>query len=299
MSEGGYNVRVKETPQHREIWLYGKTHVPDATPKVRRPARKLSELDPGERFERELRRRKYYTDRRQVIRRLVDTNYVHEVSKFVTLTYELAPDWGRKFKDLAEAYRWIEGEWDWDAGGWVGGHLEEFQAYVDRCTADFKDFMARLRYTKDEPVEYLAVWEIQEERLEEYGDLVLHWHFIGFNLPYTSKRWLQKVWGLGIADIRLIKDARAAGHYVSKYFGKGFVEGGRFGRRAYRRSRRVRNPVEWVDELDADQVECVVDGLGETLYDYEYQTPMGETIRYLSVPLRGSDPVKESERPAG
>lgn len=299
MSEEGYNVRVVQTPRHREIWLYGKKHVPDTTPKVRLPARKPSELDAGERFERELRRRKYYVDRRQVIRRLVDSNYVHGVSKFVTLTYADPPDFGRKFHDLAEAYRWIEGEWDWEAGAFVGGHLEEFQAYLDRCTADFKDFMARLRYDKDEPVEYLAVWEIQGERLEEYGDLVLHWHFIGFNLPYVSKRWLQQIWGHGIADIRLIKNAARAGTYVSKYFGKALVENGRFGRRAYRRSRGVRNPDGWLDLLDAEQVECVVDGLGETLYDYEYSTPMGESIRYVSIPLDGLDAVKEPVRPSG
>lgn len=298
MPEGAYNVRVVETRRSREIWMYGKRHVPDTTPKVRRPSRPLDELEPHELLEREIRRRKYYKDRQHIIRRLVDRNYVDGLSKFVTLTYAEAPDWGRKFRSLPEAYRWIQGEWDLDTGRFVGGHLAEFQAYLDRCTADFEDFIAVLRELKGEPIQYLCVWEIQAERLEKHGDLVLHWHFMGFNMPYVAKDVLRRLcWkDRGFVDIQLIQDKTAAGRYVAKYFGKGFVEGGRFGRRAYRRSRGVCNPDEWVDDLDAEQVQCAIESLGEC-YGNEYQTPMGEAIRYFSVPLDdGLDSGKERLR---
>jgi hypothetical protein len=264
-----YNVRAVVTPRHKEIWVYGKPHSKSGSLRLRKKPRKFEDLDEFEQLESRIRRERYYKDRLQVIRRLIDCNYVHGKSKFCTFTYR-DPE---KTDPVA-------------------------------CGEDWEDFIARLRYHMEtkhglvEDIEYFKVWEIQKKRGRVHGDWVVHWHAVLFNMPFLKKKVLQDLWGLGIVDIRAIEDANAAGDYVSKYVGKAMAENSRSKRKSYTVSRGLKRPVEWTASLDAEELACVVDGLGpEPLYDYTYGTPLGESIRYLSVSNSFEEPRKRKSRP--
>jgi hypothetical protein len=258
-----YNVRVVDTPRHKEVWMYSKTHVKSETQRLRKPVRKFEDLDEFEQLRSRVRREKYYKDRLQKLRRLIDCNYttgenvagVKVMSKFLTLTY-----------------------------------ADGSKTDASECWSDFRDFIARLRYHLEtkrgypEEIQYLAVWEIQKKRGVKHGDFAVHWHVLLFNTPYLDQYRLQKVWGLGIVDIRAIKNPKAAGDYVSKYVGKAMAENSRAKQKAYRCSKGLKRPGEFVAELTAEELACVVDGAGDFLHDYEYGTPLGETVRYLSMP---------------
>jgi len=281
-----YNGRVVETPRHVELWLYGKRHYHDDTPKASKPRRKFEDMDDFEQMRALIRREKYYKDRLHVIRRLVDCNYVPGRSKFLTLTY-----------------------------------ADGSKTDPDECWTDFRDFIARLRYWlrekrgHDDEVPYLAVWEVQKERGATYGDFTVHWHVLLFDMGYLDQARIQDIWGLGIVDIRAIRKAKAAGDYVSKYISKAMAENSRRKRKAYYVSRGLKRPGENVFHLSGETVdERVRQALaevasekgydvatgegwaGDVLFENSYETPMGETVRYLSLPKYRPEPKEEPKR---
>jgi len=264
-----YNVRVVETPVRRELWVYGKVHSSGGT-KARRPKRRPPELE-GEELVRwqelrwlraRFRREKYYKDRVQRLRRLVECNYRPRGedcpgSKFVLLTY---------------------------------GDEGALKPVPAACWPDVRDFLARLREYLEardgacEPLRWLAVPEIQEQRARKYGERVVHWHLIVFGLPYVAKEPdLRSLWGHGIVGIEEIESTAGACRYLVKYLGKSFGLDSPSKQKAYHSSRGLVRPGEWVDRVAPEDLECLAEGVGETVYDYRYGTPTGESIRYLAV----------------
>lgn len=75
---------------------------------------------------------------------------------------------------------------------------------------------------------YACVKEIQMERLEKYGDRVIHYHILCiYSIPYVfpALREIQRSWGLGICRLSAPKIRMRVGKiagYLGKYIGKGF-----------------------------------------------------------------------------
>lgn len=274
-----HNVKVVETPKHTEFWFYGKMHSKSETLKVSKPRRRFEDMDDFDQLVSMIRKKKSISRRLQDLRRLVECNYVRGKSKFLTLTY-------------GDASR----------------------TDPDECKSDLKDFIARLRYRlevregKGERVQYIAVTEIQNKRGRKYGDYVVHWHVLLFNMDFLKKKEFQAIWGRGNVWIEAIDDAGAAADYVTKYVGKELEQNSRRYKRAWLASRGLERPAEGTWELEGSSDEQLARFLadareregwdGEMVYDYEYSTPLGESIRYVSIP-RGPSvrPARRKRRP--
>lgn len=251
-----FRVKFIETPYAMEAWDYGTGErggvVVGWSPAggtSRDARRSYDELDDMERHDSDVRRRKYYADRKHFIRRVVECNYVPGKTKFVTLTYADA-----RFSD------------------------------TDACGSSFRYFVKKLRKRMGRQVKYIAVPEVQEKRRATYGDVVVHWHLIVFNMGYLPWRELMAMWGHGRVDIRDLSEVGQIGRYVSKYVGKALAENGQRHSKAYWCSQGLIRPKEtylqFSGEIDFE------DWLGRTGLDRPdwqsgYNTPYGESVVYL------------------
>jgi len=70
---------------------------------------------------------------------------------------------------------------------------------------------------------YIWTVELQEERLEKYGEAVLHWHFVigfdwGINFGRDDVLRMQRYWKYGFCDVRPIHNLNLS--YLLKYITK-------------------------------------------------------------------------------
>lgn len=251
-----FQVKVIETPYAVEAWDYGvgeRGGVMVGWSPLRRAShggrRSYEELDDIERHDSDVRRKKYYEDRKHFIRRLVECNYVPRKTKFMTLTYADA-----RFSD------------------------------TDACGPSLKYFMKKLRDRMGKQVKYIAVPEVQEGRRERYGDVVVHWHLIVFNMGYLPWRELMELWGHGRVDIRDLTDVRQVGRYVAKYVGKALAENGQRHKKAYWCSKGLSRPAEsYLRFRDYDDFQSWLEASGLDRPDWGggYRTVYGEPVVYL------------------
>lgn len=250
-----FRVKYVETPYGVEAWDYGAGErggvIVGWSPggSITRDARRCyDELDEMERHDSDVRRRKYYTDRRHFIRRLVECNYVSGKTKFMTLTYADAA-----FSD------------------------------TDACGPSFRYFVKKLRKRMGRQVKYVAVPEVQEKRRATYGDVVVHWHLIVFNMGYLPWRELMTMWGHGRVDIRELSGVTQVGRYVAKYVGKALAENGQRHKKAYWCSKGLVRPQEgylrFEDDTGFEEWLHSV-GLDRPDWSSSYATPEGETVVY-------------------
>ena len=211
-----FRVKCIETPYALEAWDYGDGErggvVVGWSPPGRssRDARRsFHELDEMEQHDSNVRRRNYYEDRKHFIRRVVECNFIPRKTKFMTLTYASA-----RFSD------------------------------TDACGPSFRYFVKKLRTRMGSQVKYIAVPEVQEKRREAFGETVIHWHLIVFNMGYLPWRELVELWGHGRVDIRDLTGVSQVGRYVAKYMGKALAENGRRHKKAYWCSKDLSRPRE-------------------------------------------------------
>ena len=202
-----YNTKIICTNSHIEIWKYDRPI---------RVGRQKRQADPDKKREKRgyervndiVRRRKYYKNRREEIRRIVDLNF-DERTSFLTLTQ--APE--------------VESRMDIKVSNYC-----------------FDKFIRRLKYYLGKkfpgtPLKYLATWERTESG-------VIHYHVILFSFPFIPAKTLEEIWGLGFIKVNKIKgiEAKRRGSYISKYFTKD-IDQREYKTKAYFRSRNLKVPV--------------------------------------------------------
>lgn len=155
------------------------------------------------------RRQKYYKNKAEELRRLVDVNFDNQTC-FLTLTQN---------KDSI------------------------IRDDVDCGNNEFKKFIKRLKYYlykyySKSLLKYLATWERTKKG-------ILHYHIILFSFPYIQSKTIEKIWGHGFIKINLVdhvqKDKKAA--YIAKYFSKD-LELRDAQKRAYFSSKNLKKPYE-------------------------------------------------------
>ncbi|MFJ7484623.1 hypothetical protein ACIQX5_30165 [Bacillus thuringiensis] len=116
----------------------------------------------------------------------------------------------------------------------------------------FKNFLRRCRKAGLD-FKYVATVEVQEKRLEQYGEKVFHFHIatdkaIPVNkenaMKFRSKVWLTQFWTHGFVKVTKQKSARKfANAYLSKYIAK-LVEEVPQANQRYRVANNMEIPVE-------------------------------------------------------
>lgn len=159
--------------------------------------------------------------RREVLRRLICTNFNRKNSKFLTLTFK------DEIRDVKAANK------------------------------EFKKFVQRINYfvkKKDEnfKLEYVAVVEFQD--LNRGG--VVHYHII-CNLPYIPKKYIADTWGNGFIKINRIDHVDNLGAYVTKYMNKDIDDTRLMGLKAYNCSKELKRPIEFTNWKDNNTLEKI------------------------------------------
>lgn len=124
-------------------------------------------------------RKKVINRARNKLIELINTNELYWIDhkkkiypKFLTLTFE------ENIEDVKEANK-------------------EFKNYIDKLNQYIRnnlidDYLG---------VQYIAIPEIQEKRMEKYGNAVWHYHVLLFNMPYIDWKTLVSLWSRGGAYI--------------------------------------------------------------------------------------------------
>jgi len=93
---------------------------------------------------------------------------------------------------------------------------------IDTANYEFKKFHQRMSYHIGEPLNYIAVPEIQEKRRDVYGKAVWHFHMLTFNQPFLTKTTLHKLWGNGWTDPKRVNRVDGTAKYLTKYLLKAY-----------------------------------------------------------------------------
>jgi hypothetical protein len=109
---------------------------------------------------------------------------------------------------------------------------------------DVHKFIKRLEYRLKLKAHYVAVPEIQQERLKKYGVKVWHMHVYFFGLPYIPNTDLRKIWKRGFVRINAIDSDSNVGSYVSKYMREDFEAFQEKGMKRFYCSSGLLNPEE-------------------------------------------------------
>ncbi|OEH81135.1 hypothetical protein BCR26_17560 [Enterococcus rivorum] len=178
---------------------------------------KENKVDEKERIDRKA---KYYKNKAQHIRRLVNMNFDSQ-TKFLTLTFS---------DDLEE---------------------------LEKANYLFNKFIKRLNYRLTKKMnlprtQYIATWEVQAKRRIKTGKAVIHYHVVLFNFPFILADELQAIWKHGFIRINQIPNdvAKAKyGSYVSKYFTKDLAEKSEH-KKAFFTSQNLKKPSEKVMSIE-------------------------------------------------
>lgn len=180
-----YNTKIVQTKSHVEIWHYN-TPIRVGRKRDLSGSGKAREKRGYEKVNAIVRRRNYYKNKREEVRRIVDLNFDGQTS-FLTLTQDPKEPSCRDVK--------------------LSNH-------------NFDKFVRRLKYYlkkshPEKPLKYLATWERTKAG-------VVHYHVILFSFPFVPAKKLEEIWGHGFVKVNKIRgiDAKKRGAYVSKYFTK-------------------------------------------------------------------------------
>jgi len=111
---------------------------------------------------------------------------------------------------------------------------------------------------------YIAVKEIQQERLEKYGEKAVHYHILCvYSKPYVfpSAEEIGKSWGLGSVKITAPKIRMKVWkivNYIGKYIGKGYE----YEALDYRKSFTA-SQIKQIYKLSAERLKSVFERLGK------------------------------------
>lgn len=140
---------------------------------------------------------------------------------------------------------------------------------------EFKKFRQRLEDYCDKDILYVAVPEIQKERLENYGVAVWHYHVVFFNLPFIRADKLSDIWKNGFIKVNRIDKVDNVGAYVCKYMTKDNKE--MKGEKCYFSSRKLYKPIQIKEK---ERVENLVGALPLSALTYEdtYENEHNKTL---------------------
>lgn len=127
----------------------------------------------------------------------------------------------------------------------VSGHdLFITLTYKDNMTdikqgkLDFKNFIKRWNYRREEKLKYVYVVEFQKRG-------AVHFHCIFFNVGFISNKELSDLWGKGFVKVNNIDNCDNVGSYVVKYMQKDLVDDRLKNSDLYGRSKgNLKNPIE-------------------------------------------------------
>lgn len=235
-----YNTKVLETPNKIEVWNYKEPIYQNPFPKEdeeTRKRRRYEELNRKEKAKALKRRQKYYENKKNEIRRLIECNY-DENTKFLTLTQD--PKLPYYFSDNID-----------QANHYFTNFIKRLKYYINKnCSKKFHDF------------KYIATREYQKN-----GNI--HYHLVLFNFPYIDADKMAKLWKCGFIKINQIPESVEAyniGVYISKYFSKDF-DLKALNKKAFFTSRNLKRPDEYKLFIDDFSEEL----FGEPTYKKTYQ----------------------------
>ncbi|MEQ9763577.1 rolling circle replication-associated protein [Streptococcus jiangjianxini] len=234
-----YNKRIVETSSYIEVWSYEKPIAYGFEKKKR--AYKNNGSDDVTKYKRLLKSR--YSAKHELMR-LIDTNFIDNTTKFLTITT----------KDNIQ-------------------DRSQFNSMFDK-------FMKRLNYyvfkTKQKKLKYVAVIEKQKR-----GSL--HAHILLFNLPYIPHEILLKTWGNGSVWINkvAVDSKENRGRYITKYMEKGLGQEllENKGKKSYYSSKNLVRPKE-LRIFDKENIEDLVDDK-LIVYQNEYISKVKEDGKWV------------------
>lgn len=218
MSE--YNLKIISTPYSSEIYFYPTPVLYGFTGKKRSDSNFSSKVSNISEKEKTDKRKNYYKNKTQYIRRLINMNFDNQ-TKFLTLTFS------DNLEDLTDTNYLLN------------------------------KFIKRLNYRltkkmKLSRVKYIATWEVQEKRKLKTGKAVIHYHLVLFDFPFIPADELQSIWNHGFIKINQIPSGVSKekyGSYISKYFTKDLAEKSEH-KKAFFTSQNLEKPFEEVMNLD-------------------------------------------------
>lgn len=204
-----YNLKIIETETSLEVWKYEKPVVSCYRSSNLKKQHRFEELSGPEKVQSSIRKKKYYRNRQECIKRIVDCNYDDQTC-FLTLTQRSSSC--------------IKG--DIKTGNY------EFDKFIRRLRRFVK------KHCSGKLLKYLATWEY-------YKSGYLHYHLILFLFPYIPTKTIEEIWGHGFIKINKIREIEPhkVGVYISKYFSKDLnMKDAK--KKAYFMSRNLKRPEE-------------------------------------------------------
>lgn len=103
---------------------------------------------------------------------------------------------------------------------------------------DFKKFIMRWNYRREEKLKYVYVVEFQKRG-------AVHFHCIFFNVGFISNKELSDLWGKGFVKVNNIENCDNVGSYVVKYMQKDLIDDRLKNSDLYGRSKgNLKEPIE-------------------------------------------------------
>ncbi|WKY44422.1 Rep protein [Eubacteriaceae bacterium ES2] len=229
-----YNLKIIETKRQIEVWDYEKPVFSEYGKRTGRK-RKFEEMSTLEKAESIKRRDKYYRNKKEEIRRIVEMN-MDKRSSFLTLTQD-------------EKKSNIKGNIE------IGNN--EFEKFIKR----FKRYLKN-NY-KINRIKYIATWELTKKGM-------MHYHIVLFSIPFIPVIKIAELWGHGSVDIRKIDHVPDCeiGIYISKYFAKD-LEMKASNKKAYFTSRNLLKAD--IHKLSLDKSKFKIDDFGNPCFASEYE----------------------------
>jgi len=148
----------------------------------------------------------------------------------------------------------------------------ENEKNLDYCNYEFKKFIQRLKYNYKD-LEYIVVVEFQKRG-------AVHYHIVS-NLGYIRNKTLQQIWKNGFIKINRIDRVDNIGAYVVKYLQKDMTDIRLKGRKCYFRSKGIKEPIEYTQKKEVDDLAVALLQDLEPVYRTEYNSEhTGKTIYF-------------------
>jgi len=136
---------------------------------------------------------------------------------------------------------------------------------LEKGNYDFKKFIQRFDYKLGYKLRYVAVPEFQERG-------AVHYHLLIFNIPFTEKETIGKLWTHGFIKIKLVNKGMGVFNYIIKYLNKSFSDEQYKGKKRYFCSVSIR-PEEIFDEEKVSELYQTLDArdlVSMWQYDVKY-----------------------------
>jgi len=122
-------------------------------------------------------------------------------------------------------------------------HITTFEV----ANYEFKKFRQRLEYFLKFKMKYVVVPEFTK-----IGRI--HFHMLGFNIPYIKNCQFADIWKNGFIKINCIDNVDNVGAYVCKYMNKDILDNRLIGKKCYFASRGLYKPIEIKEKERVDNL---------------------------------------------